>query len=166
MKKQLSYLMKLVSLTVALALMAPVFIMAQKGRVNFAGTWTLNTGKSTQPQGGGGYQRMGGGSFVITQETNLLTRTSTAQDGTQRVIKYTLDGKESVNTTGRGERKSTANWSADGKTLTIVSKFNINGNERTSTEVWSLTDPKTLSIVMTRPSQNGDVKSTMIYDKK
>lgn len=166
MKKQLMYLMKLFSLTVIMATVVPAFLFAQKGKVSFAGTWTLNEQKSTQPQGGGNPQRMGGGSFVIAQEENLLTRTRTAQDGTTRVSKYTLDGKENVNMTGRGEVKSTAKWSEDGKTLTIVSKFNIDGNDRTSTEVWTLTDSKTLSIAVTRPGQNGEMKSTMIYDKK
>jgi Tol biopolymer transport system component len=107
-----------------------------------------------------------GGNFTITQEANLLTRTRTGQDGTSTVTKYTLDGKESVNTTGGGESKSTANWSADGKTLTIVTKSNFNGNERTSTAVWSLIDAKTLSIVSTRQGQDGEVKTTMVYDKK
>jgi Tol biopolymer transport system component len=166
MKRQLSYLMKLASLTFIMATAMPVFLLAQKSKVNFSGTWTLNEQKSTQPQGGGSYQRMGGGTFVLAQEENLLTRTRTAQDGTTRVSKYTLDGKESVNMTGRGESKSTAKWSEDGKTLTIVSKFNVDGNERTSSEIWTLADPGTLSIAVTRQGQDGEVKSTMIYDKK
>jgi len=166
MKKNVSNLMQLLSLTIVLALVAPVMVCAQAGKANFAGTWAMNAEKSTMPQGGGGGQRMGGGNFVITQEANLLTGTRTGQDGTARVSKYTLDGKESVNTTDRGERKSIANWAADGKTLTIVTKSTFNGNERTSTEVWSLTDAKTLSIVSTRQGQNGEVKATMVYDKK
>ncbi len=166
MKKNVSNLMQLLSLTIVLALVAPVMINAQAGKANFAGTWALNAEKSTQPQGGGGGQRMGGSNFTVTQEANLLTRTRTGQDGTTTVTKYTLDGKESVNTTGGGESKSTANWSADGKTLTIVTKSNFNGNERTSTAVWSLIDAKTLSIVSTRQGQDGEVKTTMVYDKK
>jgi Tol biopolymer transport system component len=164
MKKNLLNLMQLLSLTVVLALVAPVMIHAQAGKANFAGNWTMNAEKSTLPQGGGG-PRMGG-TFTVTQEANLLTQTRTSQDGTTRVSKYTLDGKESVNTTGGGESKSTANWSADGKTLTIITKSNFNGNERTSTAVWSLIDAKTLSIVSTRQGQNGEVKATMVYDKK
>jgi hypothetical protein len=35
-----------------------------------------------------------------------------------------------------------------------------------STEVWSLTNAKTLSIASTRQGQNGEVKTTMVYDKK
>ena len=165
MKRKLSDLMRLFSLTVTLAIIAPVLMQAQAGKVNFAGTWALNAEKSTQPQSGGN-QRMGGGNLTVAQETNLLTRTRTGQDGTARVIKYTLDGKECINTTGRGESKSTAKWTGDGKTLTIVSRMNFDGNERTTTETWSLTDEKTLSVAITRQDQNGEVKSTMVYDKK
>ena len=154
-----------------LALIAPVMTNAQAGKANFAGTWAMNAEKSTLPQGGGGGgggggQRMGGGNFVVAQEANLLTQTRTGQDGTARVTKYTLDGKESVNTMGGGESKSTATWSADGKSLTITTKSNFNGTERTSKAVWSLVDAKTLSIVSTRQGQDGEVKTTMIYDKK
>jgi len=159
MNKNVSNLMQLLSLTIVLTLVAPVMIHAQAGKANFAGTWALNAEKSTQAQGGGG-------NFTVTQEANLLIQTRTSQDGTSRVTKYTLDGKESVNTTGRGERKSTATWAADGKSLSIVTKSSYNGNERTSTAVWSLIDVKTLSIVSTRQRQDGEVKTTMIYDKK
>jgi hypothetical protein len=35
-----------------------------------------------------------------------------------------------------------------------------------TTEIWTLTDPKTISIVTTFTTQDGDRKSTMVYDKK
>jgi hypothetical protein len=159
-------------LMIMLAFLMPALMQAQAGKTNFAGTWAMNAEKSTLPQGGGGGggggggQRMGGGNFTITQDANLLTQSRTGQDGAVTATKYTLDGKESVNTTRGGDSKSTAKWSADGKSLTIVTKSNFNGNERTSTAVWSLVDAKTLSIVSTRQGQNGEVKTTMIYDKK
>lgn len=168
MKKRVSNLIKLLSLAVVLALVIPEMLQAQAGKANFAGTWALNADKSTLPGGGGGGggPRMGGGNFTVAQDANVLTQTRTGQDGTERVTKYTLDGKESVNSSGRGESKSTATWSPDGKSLTIVTKSSFNGNERTSTSVWTLTDAKTLSIVSTRQGQNGEVKTTMVYDKK
>jgi Tol biopolymer transport system component len=115
-----------------------------------------------------------GGNFVATQEANLLTvvRTRTGQDGqpTTTTMKYTLDGKESVNTSPRGDSKSVAKWSADKKSLTIETTrtMDINGESRTmkSTEVWVLTDAKTLTVTSTRQSPNGEVKSNMVYDKK
>jgi hypothetical protein len=174
MKKNASNFMRLLSLTIVLALVIPVISNAQAGRANFAGTWTLNAEKSTLPQGGGGGQRMGGGNFVATQEANLLAveRTRTGQDGqtTTMMMKYTLDGKESVNTNPRGESKSVANWSADGKSLTIETSrtMDMNGETRTmkSNEVWTLTDAKTLTVVSTRQGPDGEVKTTMVYDKK
>jgi Tol biopolymer transport system component len=165
MKKNVSNLMQLLSLTIVLALVAPAMIHAQTGKANFAGTWALNAEKSIMPQGGGS-QRMGGSNLTVTQEANLLTQTRTGQDGTSRVSKYTLDGKESVNTTPGRESKSTAKWSDDGKKLTIVTKSTRNGNEMTSTAVWSLIDAETLSIASTRQGQNGEVKAMMVYDKK
>jgi hypothetical protein len=169
--------LQLISLTIILVLVAPVMTNAQAGKANFAGDWTLNAEKSTQPQGGqggGGGMRMGGGNFVATQEANLLTvvRTRTGQDGqpTTSTMKYTLDGKESVNTSPRGDSKSVATWSADGKSLTIETSrtMDINGESRTmkSTEVWVLTDAKTITVASTRQGQNGEVKSTMVYEKK
>jgi len=171
MKKIALNFMRLLSLTVILALIAPVMANAQ-GKANFAGSWTMNAAKSTQPpaggQGGGqgGGQRMGGGSFTATQDANALTRTRTGQDGTATSTKYTLDGKETVVTTQRGDSKVTATWSADGKTLTVVTKSQGQNGERVSTEAWTLTDAKTLSVTSTRTGQNGEVKTTSVYDKK
>jgi hypothetical protein len=171
-------LLRLLSLTVILALIAPVMTSAQAGKANFAGSWTLNAAKSTQPQGGGGGgggRAFGGGDFTATQEANLLSvsRTRTGQDGTATttVLKYTLDGKESINTNARGDSKSTATWSADGKSLTIKTSrtMDMNGETRTitTTEVWTLTDAKTISVATTRNGQDGTpVTTTMVYDKK
>lgn len=164
------------SFILIIALSAPAVINAQAGKTNFAGDWTLNTQKSTLPQGGqgGGGMRMGGGSFVATQDAGLLTvvRTRTGQDGqpTTSTMKYTLDGKESVNTSPRGDSKSVATWSPDGKSLTIETSrtMEMNGESHTmkSSEVWKLTDAKTLEVTTTRQGQNGEQKSTMVYDKK
>ena len=116
-----------------LALAAPVMIHAQAGKANFSGTWVMNAEKSILPQSGDG-PRMGSGNLTVTQEANLLTQTRIGQDGTARITKYTLDEKESLNTTRGGESKSTAKWSVDGKTLTIVTKSTYEGNERTSSQ--------------------------------
>jgi len=161
--------MRLLSLTIILSLIAPILGTAQTNKANFSGKWVLNEAKSNL--GDSGSRRFGGGNFVATQESNLLTveRTFTTRDGESRTMtsKYTLDGKESVNTMGRGERKSTAKWSSDGKSLTIVTKSSYNGNERISTEVWTLQGTNSLTIASTRQGRDGgEVKSTMVYDKK
>jgi Tol biopolymer transport system component len=171
-----SVFIRLVSIILVMVLVTPVITSAQTGKVNFSGTWTLNTEKSTQPQGGpgGGRGMRMGGNFVATQEGNELTvvRSRTDQSGqpVTTTLKYTLDGKESINTTPRGESKSIAKWSSDGKSLTIETSrtMDMNGDTRTmkSTEVWMLTDAKTLSVTTTRQGMNGEVKNNMVYDKK
>jgi hypothetical protein len=184
MKKNV--IMQILSFTVLFAFLCmPMAINAQGSKASFAGKWALNAGKSDMgqpPQGqgqaaapqGGGQRMGGGGDFTATQEANLLTveRTRTGQDGTPVTTKsaYTLDGKLSVNTSARGESKSNATWSADGKSLTIVTTrtFDRNGQstEMKTTEVWSLTSPTALSVVSTMNTPNGERKTTMVYDKK
>jgi len=168
-----SYFMQLFSLTIMLALFTPVITNAQSGMVNFSGSWALNAEKSTLGDNPGS-QRMWAGGFVVTQEANLLTvvRTRTNQSGetSTTTMKYTLDGKESVNTSQRGDSKSVAKWSADGKTLNIETSrtFDMNGQSITmkSTEAWSLTDAKTVSIAYAFQGRDGEVKATVVCDKK
>ena len=174
-KAKSSLIKRLVAITIMMTVIVPVTLIAQSGKTNLSGNWTLNSEKSTLPQGGqGGGMRMGGGNFVATMENNILTvvRTRTDQDGqsTTSTMKYTLDGKESVNTSPRGDSKSVATWSPDGKSLTIETSrtMEMNGESRTmkSTEVWKLTDEKTLTVSSTRQGPNGEVKANMVYDKK
>jgi len=172
MKTKISgtYYLKLFSIALLLMVVAPYVAVAQTGKVNFTGTWILNASKSVL----GDNPRMGGGDFTAKQEGNLLTvdRTFTNRDGESMTsnMKYTLDGKECVNTSQRGDSKSVASWSADGKTLTIssVRTFNMNGESRTmkSVDVWTLTDPKTITIKSTSSTPNGDRNMTTVYDKK
>ena len=170
-----SLIKRFMAITLMLTIIVPVTLMAQAGKTNFSGNWTLNSEKSTLPEGGqGGGMRMGGGNFVATQENNALTvvRTRTGQDGqsTTSTMKYTLDGKESLNTSPRGDSKSVATWAPDGKSLTIETSrtMDMNGQSTTmkSTEVWKLTDEKTLAVASTRQGPNGEVKANMVYDKK
>jgi hypothetical protein len=190
MKKNVKSLQITLSAMIILAFLCmPLALNGQTGKINFSGTWALNTEKSNfgmgqgqppqgqpqgqppQGQGQGQGQRggFGGGNFVAKQEANLLTVDRTRGDQTF-TSKYTLDGKESINTTGMGESKSIATWSADGKVLTIVTTrtFERDGQSQTRTtkDEWSLTDANTLSVKTTRQTQNGEGVSTMVYDKK
>ena len=158
-------------MTIVLLVIVPAMVNAQTGKVNFSGTWTFNADKSDLGNaGGGGGRGFGAGDFVAKQDGNTLTveRTMNFQGQTNTMTsKYTLDGKESVNSMGMGESKSTATWSADGKTLTIKTTMSFNGNDRTSTEVWTLKDANTLAITATRQGRDGnEVKTTRVYDKK
>lgn len=167
------------ALIISVFLLAPFAVNGQTGKVNFSGTWSLNAQKSTMGQGQGQQpqgqsqsqgQRGGvGGNFVAKQDGNVLTVERTRGD--QKITsRYTLDGKESINTTGRGNSKSIATWSADGKSLSIVTtrSFERDGKttEMKTTEVWTLTNPSTISIASTMKTPNGERKTTMVYEKK
>lgn len=162
-------------LVITLAIFSAFFLSnltlnAQDAKANFAGVWTINAAKSTQPQGNFRAAKQ----LTVTQEgINFgIARVRTGRDGAENTStdKITLDGKESINTTDRGSSKSVATWSADGKTLTILTtrSFNRNGTatEMKSSETWSLSDAATLSILSVSPSQNGERKATLVYDKK
>ena len=180
MEKKLRNLKITLSALIILTLLsAPLTSHAQTGKANFSGTWALNADKSDMgqsPQGqgmrAGGF---GGGDFAAKQEANLLTversRTNQSGETVKTETKYTLDGQVSVNTAGRGgESKSVATWSADGKTLTIVTtrSFERDGQttEMKTSEAWTLTSPASLSIVSTSNTPNGESKTTRVYDKK
>jgi hypothetical protein len=176
----------IMSVLLVAAMLLPTAMMGQGSKTNFTGSWVYDATRSNtgQPQGQdqGQNQRqagqnrpgMGGGDFTVKQDGNVLTveRTMKAPDGTVNTMtsKYTLDGSESVNSSRGGESKSVATWSSDGKKLTIKTTRTMNrgGETRTmnSTEVWSLSDPKTLTMEMTMPSPNGDRKMTSVYTKK
>ena len=160
--------MWLLSMTMVLLIVVPINVNAQKGKTDFAGTWVFNESKSNLGDSG---RRFGGGDMVAKQDANVLNveRTYTNRDGETNTMtsNYNLDGKESVNSFGRGESKSTVKWSSDGKSITIVTKMSFNGNERTSTDVWTMKDAKTLSVESTRQGRDGEErKTTRIYDKK
>jgi hypothetical protein len=172
--------MQIMFFTVLFAfLCVPLTVNSQGSKANFSGSWSFNAEKSDfgQPPQGGGGMRMGGfggGNLTAKQEANLLTveRTRTGQGGQSMTTtsKYTLDGKVSVNTMGMGESKSTATWSADGKSLTIVTSRTMERDgqsmEMKTSEVWSLASPSSLKIISTMNTPNGELKTTMVYDKK
>ena len=167
------FLLRLISLSVFLAFfLFPVEISAQ-GKSNFAGTWALNETKSKLGDAGG--FRRPAKQLTVKQEGNNLSvdRVRTTRDGEDRTVasKYTLDGKECLNTMSMGDNsrttKSNLTWSADGKVLTIASSMDFNGTPWKSSEIWTLTDAKTLSVLSKTTNRDGDpVETTIVYDKK
>jgi hypothetical protein len=149
-------------------------------QTNFSGNWVVNQSKSKfgeapgGPGGGpGGPGPMGGGPMIVSQDAKLLTVTQTMQgpDGEMKMVnKYNLDGTPSENSFMMDmTRKSTLSWSADKKSVTIVSTMDFNGNEMKETETWKLSaDGSTLFIDSTRPAgpDGGEMKMMVAYDKK
>jgi hypothetical protein len=167
-----SYFMRLVALTIMVSLfILPVKMNAQGTKANFSGSWAFNESKSILGEGGN-FRRVS--QITVTQEGNNLTvaRVRTNQNGeaTTTTEKFTLDGKESVNDSGRGPSKAIVTWSADGKALNfaITRTFDRNGETTTmkSSEVWTLKDAKTLSVLSTMVMQDQEMKTTLVYDKK
>jgi hypothetical protein len=164
--------MQFISLAITVALfLLPVKMNAQGAKPNFSGSWAFNESKSNLGEGRGFRSAT---QMTVTQDGNNLTvaRVRTNRDGEAATTteKYTLDGKESVNTAGMGPSKTTVKWSADGKALNfaITRTFDRNGEtmEFKSTEVWTLTDAKTLSVLSTSVFQDNERKTTSVYDKK
>lgn len=148
-----------------------VFAMAMTAdKTNFSGEWTLNNEKSTF----GSEFRNAASKMKITQDAAkiVVERTGARRNGETYTYSetITLDGNECENTINQGRiRKSTAAWSADGKSLTITStsSFEMNGEtmQIKSVEVFSLAD-NILTVDATSTSQRGDMKNKLIYEKK
>jgi hypothetical protein len=142
------------------------------GQVNFSGNWAFNETKSNIGEGG---TRMVCRKITISQSDNtfILEKYFTDRQGEEIKMTetYTLDGKESKNTIYNIEKKSTATWSDDKKSLTVSSQmvFEMNGqeNEIKSVEVYSLSDgDKILTINSQSTSSMGERKLTLVYDKR
>ncbi len=169
MKKDVSNVIMMLLLAMIAAFIMPVTVKAQGDKADFSGIWTLNESKSSIPDEGIrlGSMIMGGREINVAQEANLLTKKSTGRDGVERIAKYTLDGKESLNMMGDAESKSMATWSNDGKSLTIITFMEFNFEKRSVTSVWSMPDVKTLSVVISAQGRDGtERKMPMVYDKK
>ena len=168
MKSEIKMLLpKELALVLMLFIMAPSVIRAQTGNVNFSGSWSLNQGKSTT----GGDQRMAASpTMTVTQESNKLsvTRTASNRDGgsTQNTTNFSLDGKEMVNSTQRGESKTVAAWSSDGKSLTLTTTRSFNGTDMKTVEIWMIDSSNALSIKSDVTMPQGNRSSTLVYDKR
>ena len=106
---------------------------------------------------------------VITQSATELVITTTRNDQAVKLT-YALDGKESTNPGMRGgETKSKAHW--DGSSLVIESTSSYSGPSGdvtvTSKEVRTLSDDgKTMTVVTTRTTPNGEQTTKRVYEKQ
>ena len=151
-------------LTLALVVVCAVGLSAQG--TNFSGSWALDEAKSQMPQmGNRGGGRGAGGPMTIKQTATELTIERAGMGGQTMTTVYKLDGSETVTTTGRGEQKSTCKW--DGGKLVVKTVADFQGNTMETTAVYSLSaDGKVLTVETTRMTPNGEMKSTMVYNKQ
>jgi hypothetical protein len=132
---------------------------------NFSGEWKLNPAKSD---------------FGPAPAPEMMTRSikqtlpaveiSTHQKGaageSTTELKYTLDGKESVNKLPTGESKGTAKL--DGDRMVIESTREFQGMSITGKETWSLSEGgKVLTILnhISVPAQ-GEIELKLVFDKQ
>jgi len=134
--------------------------------VNFSGSFKLNTSKSKLNQ----EFSMAPKEIIILQNGNDLNVEKHSSFRDQDFItkdKFTLDGKECINPGWQEtQKKSTAVWSDDKKSLKITSKFPMNdGGEMVIVEIYKM-DSNNMIIESSSSSSFGDMAETIAYDKQ
>jgi hypothetical protein len=137
--------------TIAAAILA-VATVAWAQKPDFSGTWALDPASAPAAGSGGGRGGggLGNGPATVKQTADALTVERTMGDA-RVTLTYKLDGTESRNVmTGRDGQSvdsvSTAKW--DGPRLTIVTKLEMDGQVRESTQVWTM-EGSTLTVETT-----------------
>ena len=134
--------------------------------LDFSGTWKLNTSKSKL----GAEFSMAPKEIIISQKGNdySVEKHSSFQDQEFTINeKFTLDGKECINPGWQdSQKKSTAVWSEDKKSLKITTKMTIgDGGEMTIVEVYKM-DGSNMVIESSSSSSFGEMAETIVYDKQ
>jgi hypothetical protein len=152
-----------------------LFLLASAGvfaQTNFSGTWAFNESKSNF---GTSQFRFAATAMTVVQDGNNMTVESTmpSRDGGEMKTndKFTLDGKVCENPMFNTTRKSTLTWSEDKSALTIASVMNFErdgqSQEFKTTAVWKLAeDGEILTIESSFNGPDGEIKTTLVYDKK
>jgi len=135
-------------------------------QVDLSGSWKLNSSKSKL----GEQFSMAPKEIILVQKGNDLSIERHLEWQEQEFTtndKFTLDGKECVNPGMMDtQKKSTAVWAADKKSLKITSKIPMqDGGEISITEVYKM-DGGNMVIEMNSSSSWGDMAETQVYDKK
>lgn len=146
------------------------FTIGQSEKTDFSGSWSLNDGKSNF---GDSQFRRAALKITIEQKDNDMTleKMMTVRSGQTFNFeeKLTLDGKECENSVNNRVRKSRANWTEDGKSLTISTMmvFEREGQsiEINTVEIYKKSDDgNNLIIDYTSSSPRGEMKETLVYD--
>ncbi len=145
------------------AIVVSVTVSAQ---VDLSGSWKLNSSKSKL----GEQFSMAPKEIILVQKGNDLSVERHSEWQGQEFTtndKFTLDGKECVNPGMMDtQKKSTAVWAADKKSLKVISKIPMqDGGEISITEVYKM-DGANMVIEMNSSSSFGDMAETQVYDKK
>jgi hypothetical protein len=147
-------------LSLAFLFLSPALVAAP----NFSGDWKLNPARSKYGQ----FPAPTALTRKIQQSGATLTMVTTQKGGQGEVtteLKYTTDGKPSVNKLATGETQGAAHW--DGDHLLIESVREVQGGEARQKETWTLSDGgKTLTIVTHVTVPQGQFDVTQVLEKQ
>jgi len=134
-------------------------------KIDFSGKWTLNSSKSKLNEE---YTFAPKEIIIVQKDNDLKVERHSSFQGEDFTIndKFTLDGKECVNTGWQDtEKKSNAVWSEDKTSLKISSKLIMgDGGELTIVEVYKMNEGNMI-VESSASSSYGDLAETMVYDK-
>jgi hypothetical protein len=131
---------------------------------NFSGDWNLNPARSKYGQ----FPAPAALTRKIRHADPVLNM-STTQKGAQGEVttelKYTTDGKPSVNKLATGDTQGVAHW--DGDRLVIESARAVQGGQAKQKETWTLSDGgKTLTILTHIIVPQGEFDVTQVLEKQ
>lgn len=143
-----------------------ISIASMGERINFSGTWKLNNEKSILSD----QVSLAPNQIILTQTSDMLVVEKRGSFQGQEYVtidKISLDGKECVNGGFMGgEKKSTAVWAKDGKSLTISSKLPTQDKgEATMVEVF-LMEESNLKVKLNASSSMGEMAEIYLLDKQ
>ncbi len=151
-------------------------------RANFSGEWKLNESKSDRIENfpicifGGNHDHVRSKTMKITEQADFLTvdvpSPSIGGELVPRQEKLTFDGKErEAIVVGSPREESTARWSDDGQTMTVISvrSFATIAEEPDFkvTEVWKLiNDGRSISVQVNASSISRENTMKLVYDRQ
>lgn len=143
-----------------------VALVPGAGKPDLSGKWVLNLAKSDYgPMQAQAPQKLERTIALEGKNLKFTTQQSGARGDITTEMAYTTDGKPCTNKTSRGDVTGTAKW--DGNVLVIASKREINGNEITQTERWSVSDDgRTLTILNKINTPAGDSEIRLVLEKQ
>lgn len=152
------------SLFFLITILACAAVSAQD--INLSGTWKLNGSKSRLNYD---FTLAPSQIIVVHKGNDISIEKHSNMQGQEFVTtdKYTLDGKECVNQAWQGiEKKSTAVWSDDRKSIRVSSKLNAGDvGDVTIVEIFKL-EGTNLVLDSVATSSYGDLAENMVYDKQ
>lgn len=153
---------RLWSLALAAALACPLVFAADKP--DLSGTWVLNVQKSEFGPSPGPDKFI---RKIDHKDPEMKMTTTQAFGGQERSsdVVYVIDGKPHNVKAGQAEAEITATWKD--KALEVKSVRQIQGNEITAVETWTLAeDGKTLTTVSHIKAPMGELDLKFLFEKQ